>query len=389
MKKIAVITATRAEYGLLSPLIRQLMADSFFDCHLIVTGTHLSDEYGHTISNIEADGIPIHCTVPVLDPGHDPNRTIANCLTQFARIYEEERYDAVVLLGDRYELFGFAIPAVLQNIPIIHIHGGEKSEGAIDEKIRHSITKMAAIHFPSIKENADRIIQMGEAPDMVHAVGALGIDNALRLEPVPIDDLSGYLGLDLKKATAIVTYHPVTTDTVDEMRTQMHTVMSALADSGLQAVVTMPNSDQGGRELTEITREYVDRFSERMVFVRSLGQRRYLSCLRYAALVYGNSSSGIIETASFGVPTVNIGDRQKGRFAPANVIHCRCAADELREAIRQGLSGSFRKSLEGYVNPYGDGHTAERIRDILKRTDWDDERLVRKQFYDIPSAGGC
>ena len=389
MKKVAVVTATRAEYGLLSPLMRLLTEDDFFDCHVIVSGTHLVEAYGHTVDAIRKDGIPVAYEIPIMEEctTQDHAEVIARALKQFDRLYRSEKYDGIILLGDRYELYGFAIPALLRNIPVIHIHGGEKTEGAVDEKIRHSITKMASIHFPSIRENADRIIQMGENPRYVYPVGALGIDNAIAVEPIPCAELSSELGIDLQKPTAIVTYHPVTTDTVEEMVRQVHVVMQALSESGLQAVVTMPNSDVGGDRLLAVILDYLQQAKDRMVFFKNLGQRRYLSTLRYAEIVYGNSSSGIIEAASFHVPVIDIGDRQKGRYSPKNVIHCACRKEAIREAIALGRSDAFRQGLKNYVNPYGDGHAAERMVDTLKRIDWEDEALIRKAFFDISMEG--
>lgn len=382
--KVAVITATRAEYGLLLPLIKKLLKDSFFDCHVIVTGTHLLKKYGETVTFIERDGIPIRYRIDIMDEGHvNQNEVIAKGIIEFARLYEKEEYNAIIVLGDRYELFGFCIPALLKNIPIIHIHGGEKSEGAIDEKIRHSITKMSSVHFPSIKEYADRIIQMGENPDFVYSVGALGIDNALNMELFSKDNLSQELQVDFDKDVAIVTFHPATLSSELEMLQQTEILMSVLLETKLFSIITMPNSDFGGEKMWDIILKYSDMYPEKFKLVKSLGQKKYLSCLKYAKVVIGNSSSGIIETASFGIPTVDIGERQRGRFAPCNVLHCDCKKEEIFQCINHALDPKFRIKIQNYKNPYGDGKTAGRMVEILKRIDWKDSRLIQKVFFDV------
>lgn len=383
-KRIAIITATRAEYGLLKPLIEELLLDKIIDCKVVVTGTHLLKKYGNTVDYIRKDHIPIHHMVSIMEEGHNEQcAVIAKAMTAFSQLYQREKYDAIIVLGDRYELYGICIPAMLYRIPIIHIHGGEKTEGAVDEKIRHSITKMASIHFPSIEEYAKRIIQMGENPKFVHAVGALGIDNILKLPLMQKEVLEKDLGVNFSDNVAIVTFHPVTMDSLECAREQAREVLEALIYSPITSIITMPNSDTGGDEITEIIMEYVEQHPNKMKFVKSLGQLGYLSCLKYASLVIGNSSSGIIETASFKIPTINIGDRQKGRLAPENVIHCKCIRKEIEFAVQKGLGNSFKESIDNCKNPYGDGTAAVRIRNILNEMDWDDSSIVKKEFWDL------
>lgn len=383
-KKIAVITATRAEYGLLRPFIEEMIKENEFTCELLVTGTHLLERYGKTVQFIEEDGIPIRYKIPIMNEEENEQcDVIAKAMTSFSRVYEREKYDAIVVLGDRYELYGFCIPALLHRIPIIHIHGGEKTEGAVDEKIRHSITKMASLHFPSIEEYAKRIIQMGENPKYVYPVGALGIDNAMRLILIDKEQLEQEMEIDFSKKIAIVTFHPVTLDGLEEAKKQAQIVFQTLVMMDLFLIVTMPNSDMGGDIITKIILDYAKKYSDKIKFVKSLGQIRYLSCLKYASIVIGNSSSGIIETASFKIPTVDIGDRQRGRMAPKNVIHCDCEQKCIEEAVKRGLSESFREQLSDYVNPYGDGKAAIRMVSILKQLNWEDAGLVKKEFYDI------
>lgn len=383
-KKVAVITATRAEYGLLRPLIEEFINDQEIDCEVIATGTHLLTKYGNTIQFIEQDGIPIEYIVPIMEEERaEQCAVIAKAIIEFSKIYEKEKYDAIVVLGDRYELYGFCIPALLQRIPIIHIHGGEKTEGAVDEKIRHSITKMASIHFPSIEEYAKRIIQMGENPQFVFTVGALGIDNVLKLPLMGKQDLEHELNIDFSRDVAIVTFHPVTVDGVECAKEQTEIVFDTLLKLPLFLLVTMPNSDMGGDIITEMIIKYAKQYPTKMKFVKNLGQIRYLSCLKNASIVIGNSSSGIIETASFKIPTVDIGERQRGRLAPKNVIHCECERNEIESAVEKGLSEEFRIQIANCVNPYGDGKTASRIVSKLKQLNWDDPKLIKKEFYDI------
>lgn len=383
--KIAIITATRAEYGLLSPLISCMLEDSFFDCHVIVTGTHLLQKFGKTVSFIEQDGIPIKYKVPIMKEDYiEQSEVIASALVQFTKIYNDEKYDAIVVLGDRYELYGFCIPAVLKKIPIIHIHGGEKTEGALDEKIRHSITKIASVHFPSIKEYANRIIQMGENPAYVYPVGALGIDNIKRVPLLSVEELSAELNVDFaEKKVAIVTYHPVTVTNTQDSICQIKTVLEALRESNLYSIITMPNSDSDGDVIASIIEEYVDKYCEKFRYIKSLGQKRYLSCLKHAKIVIGNSSSGIIETASFKIPTINIGERQQGRIAPSNVIHCVCDKYSILQSIEEAFKCTFQEQLVTCINPYGEGDTAARIVEILKVIDWNDSKIISKKFYDI------
>ena len=383
--KIAIITSTRAEYGLLCPLIRQLIKDEYFNVHVLVTGTHLLYKYGRTIDYIKEDNIPINYEVSIMaEDSHSIGDIIAQAIIKFDEIFRLEKYDAVLVLGDRYELYGFCIPALLNNIPIIHLHGGEKSEGAIDERIRHSITKLASIHFPSIAENAKRIIQMGENPKYVFPVGALGIDNILSLDYMTQPELEQDLGVVLKgKHLAIVTFHPMTLADEDEISKQVVEVFDALLVSDLYCIVTMPNSDQGGQIVFEMIKTYARQYPHKFLFVKSLGQKRYLSLLNICDLVIGNSSSGIIEAPSFCIPTIDIGDRQKGRYAPKTVIHCNCIKEDILKSINKARSTEFKQFIKDYVNPYGDGHTAQKISDVLKKIDLRCDEIIQKRFIDM------
>ncbi|MEF9945174.1 MAG: UDP-N-acetylglucosamine 2-epimerase [Lachnospiraceae bacterium] len=382
--KVAVITSTRAEYGLFFPLIQELKKDSYFNVQIIVTGTHLLKEYGDTIQYIREDGIAIAHCIPIMKSGkQNVNTVISKAITAFDAVYTHESYDAIIVLGDRYELYGFCIPALMNQIPIIHIHGGEKTEGAIDESIRHSITKMAALHFPSIYEYAKRIIQMGENPKYVYPVGALGVDNIMHLKPIKQRELEQEFSVNFNTEIAVVTFHPVTLGTIDEVKAQAEEVFEALVESGMTCIVTMPNSDTGGDVANQVIQTYVEKYKPQFIYRKSLGQRRYLSVLRYAKMVIGNSSSGILEVPSFGIPTIDIGDRQQGRFAPRTVIHCECVKCDIQKAIKKGKSEEFLDEIKGYESPYGQGNTASTICKILKKVDFKNENIRKKKFCDI------
>lgn len=386
MIKLAVITSTRAEYGLLCPLIKRLMQEASIELQVLASGTHLLERFGKTIDYIRADGIPVADIMPIFEEDFISDEIhVAQAVAKAAQlggiIFDREKYDGIILLGDRYELLGFASAAVICRTPIIHIHGGEITEGAIDDKIRHAVTKLASIHFPSVQEYADRIIQMGENPDFVYPVGALGIDNIMHMQFTAKDDLLRELAIETDLPIAAVTYHPVTGADRECAVKEIRQVMDALLDAGVFSVITMPNSDVGGDDILKEVSRYVAKYKARMALKKSLGQLRYLSLLKHADVMVGNSSSGILESASFRLPTVNIGDRQKGRMSPDNVIHCICEKREIEKAIRHAMKKEFREALKTYVNPYGDGNAAERIAAILKKIDFSNEALIRKKFY--------
>jgi GDP/UDP-N,N'-diacetylbacillosamine 2-epimerase (hydrolysing) len=384
MTKIGIITATRAEYGLLKPLYIKLSEQSEFNTELIVTGTHLLEKYGHTADLIEEDNIDIAHRVPIMhEDKNEPSEVVARAISSFNNLYIQEKYDAIVILGDRYELFGFAIPALLNRIPIVHLHGGEVTAGALDESVRHAITKLSAVHFASVEQNAKRIIQMGENPDYVFTVGAIGLDNILSLDLLTASEIGNELEVDFSKPVALVTFQPVTTDSARENEKYARELFTALSESELFSVVTMPNADKGSDEIMDVIDEFVKLYPEKFKFFTNLGTRRYLSAVKNCTILVGNTSSGIIEAPSFGIPTVNIGDRQAGRFAPETVINCDYDKASVLNAIEKGMSEEFRNSIVDYVNPYGSGNTASRIVSIMKTIDWKDSRLIKKEFRDL------
>ncbi|MCX8130711.1 MAG: UDP-N-acetylglucosamine 2-epimerase [Clostridia bacterium] len=379
-----VVTVSRADYGLLYPLIVKLNEDTGFETIVTATGNHLSQLHGNTIQKLQDDGIVIGHMVEMPmtgDTGRDVCNSMAAGLSAFSDILAAEKPDLIIVLGDRYELWPVCMSAAIFRVPVAHIHGGEVTYGAVDEVIRHSVTKMSLIHFPSIDLYRQRIIQMGESPDRVFAVGALGIDNVRNIELMNKRELSLYTGADFENPTAIMTYHPVTLDDYDSASQQVKEVLEALLASPVFTIVTMPNSDVGGTSVYKTIYEYAEKYSDRFKIIKNLGQKAYLSTMEHARFMIGNSSSGIIESASFKLPVVNIGDRQQGRFKPNNVIDCICSRGEIINAIKKALSEDFIQSVSGMKNPYGDGKTAERIVDILKSFDFRDKNLLKKKFY--------
>ncbi len=387
---LMVVTTSRADYGLLSPLLKAMAEDSAFKVDLVACGSHLSPLHGYTVDRIKEDGFRVAYEIETFmeDDSEDAiSQSVANGLSRFSPVLRDNPPDALVLLGDRYELWSFAVAAVIHKIPIVHIHGGEATFGAFDDSVRHCISKMAAIHFPSIEPYGQRLIQMGEHPDRVFVVGALGIDNIRQIGLLDQDTLSRRLGVDFgKHPVAMMTFHPVTLDGYELAAEQVRVVLDALLEQSLQTVMTMPNADPGGVRIFEMIESYLERYPQQFRLMKNMGQQVYLSAMQHASVMVGNSSSGIIESASFRLPVVNIGDRQAGRFKPANVIDCANTREAITDALEKALSPAFRESVSTLENPYGKGDTAKQMLAILKRTDFSDkEPLLKKGFYDLPN----
>ncbi len=382
MRKIAVITGTRAEYGLLYWIIKAIHKDPGLELQLIVTGTHLSPEFGMTIKEIEKDGFPVAEKVEML-LSSDTEGAVAISMgigmIGFAKAYERLMPDMLLVLGDRFEVLSAVSAAVPFKIPVAHIHGGESTEGAMDEQFRHAITKMSHIHFPAAPVYADKIIQMGENPDSVFCFGAPGLDNIFKLRLLSKGQLSKELGLPNKRPWGIVTYHPPTLERIS-VKIQIKELLNAVEMfSDICWVFTMPNADTGSRAIINALKDYVQRHPDNARLFSSLGQKRYLSLLKYADIMLGNSSSGIIEAPSFRLPVVNIGDRQKGRLRAENIIDIpECKKDKIVNAIRRAVSKEFRDSLRGLKNQYGNGDASKRIVDVLKKVSL--EKILKKQF---------
>ena len=385
MKKICVITATRAEYGLLKPLVKQLMRTPGLETQLVATGAHLVESLGNTWQEIEKDNIGIYKKIPIQSQGDESYHatlTMANALVQFGKYFQEEKPDLLVVLGDRTELLAFCAAAVNEHIPIAHIHGGELTQGAVDDSIRHAVTKMSYLHFTSTEEYRKRVIQMGEEPGRVYHVGALGVENILNEELLSRELLEGAAGFPASQDYAVVTFHPVTLEP-DTAISQVKELFAAMqAKPELFYLITKANADAGGRAINEFM-ERMSANSPNMKLVASLGMKRYLSAVKYARFVLGNSSSGIIEAPSLGVPTVNIGDRQKGRIMAGSVLCCEPEKKQILAAMEQAMHMAGGR----WENPYGDGGTSRKIVSVLKG--WLEEGRIdlKKKFYDIPWNG--
>lgn len=387
MKKIAIVTTTRAEFGLLLPVINELRKyeNDDFKMEIIVSGTHLSDEYGHTVDEIIRSNVRIdhRIKIPVKSAfAEDISVNQAEALVQFTKLFVAQCYDAVVVLGDRYEMLAIAVAAGNTHTPIFHLCGGDTTEGAMDEWIRHSITKMSYLHFVTNQESRKRVIQLGESPDRVFKYGSTSIDNVLKCSNMPLKEALGSLGLEGVAQYAICTYHPVTMEG-ESVERQIADFLTAINEfPQIQFIVTKSNADQGGARINELLDKANEDMSNLHVFF-SLGVVRYLSLMRYAKFVLGNSSSGIVETPALGIPTVNIGDRQKGRLQAESIINCRDDAKSIIEAIHKVLNSEFCEKCRQVVSPYGDGHAAEKIAKKAVEVVLDGKINLKKKFFDI------
>ena len=386
MRKICVITGTRAEYGLLSRLMTLIKDSPLTHLQIIATNMHLSPKYGNTYQEIEKDGFAIDYKIPIIDENgsNDSYSTVmemSRALSGFADAYRELCPDMVVVLGDRYEILAAAEAAMIMRIPIAHIHGGEITEGAYDDAIRHSITKMSHLHFAATEVYRRRIIQLGEQPDRVFYTGALGVENIKHFQLMGKAEIEKEIGFEIDGNTILVTYHPVTLGnrTAKEDISDFLEALEVRKD--LRVVFTMPNSDTGGQFISDAINEFVAENNQRAKAFKSLGVVRYLSVMKQVAAVVGNSSSGLIEVPSFGIPTLNIGDRQKGRIAAESVYNC--ASD--KEAILKGLdivlSKDFRTFASFVKNPYEKENTAEEIFKVV--CNYSIDLLMQKEFYDM------
>ena len=383
MKKITLITGSRADYGLLRSVIEGIEKSNKLKLSLIVTGMHLSNEFGLTISEIEKDGFPINKKIEMLVGSDTPSaitKSIGLGMIGFADAFKEIETDLLLVLGDRYEILSAVTSALISRIPVAHLHGGELSEGSIDESIRHSITKMSHLHFVSNEIHRKRVIQLGEQPSSVFTVGALGIDNILQTKLYNKEEIETELNFKFKKQNLLITYHPVTLekDNSEYQINELIKVLSTFRDTGF--IFTMPNSDTNGRIITTKIKDFVKSNSNAVLFA-NLGQKKYLSCIKYVDAVIGNSSSGLIEVPSFHKPTVNIGDRQKGRIRAKTVIDCSDDCNSIKDALTKALSKKYFLSIQGASNPYGNGGSSQKIINIIKRFNL--ENLIKKDFYDL------
>lgn len=386
MRRIAVITSTRAEFGLLMPVVKELRKyeDEDLKIELVVSGTHLSDAYGHTIDEIEALNIRIDETVVIpvsSNSATDISTNQAEILVRFTELFAKKKYSVIVILGDRYEMLAIAIAAGNTHTPIFHLCGGDTTEGAVDEWIRHSITKMSYLHFPTNVESYNRVIQLGERPERVFNFGSTSIDNILNVADMDKVEALRSLGLDDCKY-AICTYHPVTMEDGGIEKDINDFLESIKCFPNIEFIVTKSNADQGGAKINQLLDDADKRIGNLHVF-SSLGVRRYLSLMKYSEFVLGNSSSGIIETPAFGVPTVNIGDRQRGRLQSESIINCEPDKDSIRKAVEKAMSSEFKDACRRVVSPYGDGHTAEQIAKKIVEVVRENKIDLKKKFFDI------
>ena len=386
-RKICVVTTSRADYGLLFYLLREIQADPDLQLQIIATGMHLSPEFGLTASDIERDGFRLDKKVEMLLSADSETAIIKSIglgMVGFADALGSLKPDILVLLGDRFELLAPATAALHLRIPIAHIHGGETSQGAVDESTRHAITKMACLHFPATELYRKRVVQMGEDPGRVYNFGAPGLDQLYREKLLSKRQLEQRLQIELTGTVAIVTYHPVTLETTSAL-SQIGNLLKAVDSSGIKAVFTKSNADAHGREINREIENFCKSNPACYRFFDNLGQKTYLSCLKHLDLMIGNSSSGLTEAPSFRLPVVNIGDRQKGRIKAANIIDTGYGAREILKDIRKACSSVFKKNLANLKNPYdpfGDGKTSFRIKETLKKTVINRD-FLQKKFFDM------
>lgn len=384
MKKICILTATRAEYGLLNPIIIRLNDVSEFDVRVVVTGAHLSPEFDLTYKEIENDGIIIDEKIEMLLSGDTPTaitKAMGLAMISFADYFKNLNPDLLLVLGDRYETLAVCLAAMNHRIPIAHLYGGETTEGAIDESIRHAITKLSYLHFTSTEEYRKRVIQLGEDPSRVFSVGAVGVENILNQNLMSKEDLESSIHFNLSQPFALVTYHPVTLEE-DNSSMHFHALLRAFEkypDLGL--IFTKANADANGRIINKKIDEYTESKENAIAFT-SLGLKRYLSAMKYADLVIGNSSSGLLEAPSFGIPTINIGDRQKGRLQADSVINCKPIQKDIEKALEFALTDEFKNKAKSTINPYGDGDTSEKVAVTIKDFLLNNRIELKKKFYD-------
>jgi GDP/UDP-N,N'-diacetylbacillosamine 2-epimerase (hydrolysing) len=382
-RRVAVVTGTRAEFGLLRNLLASMRDDPAISLDLIVTGSHLSDKFGLTVRDITQDGFDIASEVPILQDSDTPvsiAHSMSSALTGLTTTFQNLKPDLLLILGDRFEIFAAATAAHLCNIPIAHIHGGEITEGSLDEAFRHSITKMSQIHFVSTPKYRSRVIQLGEDPTSVYYVGSLGVENLKCAEMVNRRNLEEDLDLEFSERSVLVTYHPVTLNGTSDNQ-NFGELLEALAELDETTIIfTYPNADIGALSIIESIDEFITNYPRAYAF-QSLGQLKYISCMNCVDVVIGNSSSGIIEAPSMKKPSINIGERQSGRVRADSVIDCSPKKSEISEALKTAFSNSFQDRVMKTVNPYELEGTSLKILNTIKQTALDN--IIKKKFFDL------
>lgn len=383
-RKICVVTGTRAEFGLLRWLMQEIQHEPELELQVLATGMHLSPEFGLTYREIEQAGFVINAKVEMLlsaDTASAVTKSMGLGLISYADAFDRLAPDLIVVLGDRFEIFAATAAALIAGIPVAHLHGGETTEGAFDEAIRHSITKMSHLHFVAAEEYRRRVIQLGEQPERVFLVGGLGIDAIKRIKLLDRVALEESLGFKFGPRNLLITFHPVTLEGQISSGQQMDELLAALGElDDTHLLFTMPNADTGGRELAAMLNKFAATRQNVRVYA-SLGQLRYLSCMKYVDAVVGNSSSGLAEAPSMGIATINIGDRQKGRLSASSVINCEPTQQSISEALRTVFDPSFRSTLTSTKNPYGSGGASEKIANIIKNHEL--KNLLKKSFFNL------
>lgn len=383
-RKICIVTGARSEYGLLKPLIEELNSNRSIILNLVVTGMHLSPEFGMTVKEIEKDNIKIYDKVEILlssDTHIGISKSVGLAILSFAEVLDRMKPDILVGLGDRFELFAAVAAAFIARIPIAHISGGEITRGAIDDGFRHSITKMSHLHFTSTEIYRKRVIQLGEDPKSVFNVGSLSVDNIKKIKLLTKEELEKELQFKLNKDTVVVTFHPVTLSNNSSGK-QFKELLKALDYyKNFKIIFTKPNADDGGRMISSMINDYIEKNKEKSVAFASLGQLKYLSILDQVSMMIGNSSSGIVEMPYFDKPTINIGNRQQGRILGKSIIQCEPNKESIIRAIKTGMSPSFRNNIKKNNKPYGEGKAGKKICDILIKYNLDG--IIKKTFYDI------
>ncbi len=383
--KICAVTGARAEYGLLYNLIRQIDDDPDLELQLVATCMHLSPEFGLTYQEIEGDGFKIIRKVEMLLSSDSPvgvTKSMGLGLISFSEAFEQLKPDILLLLGDRFETITAAIAGILGRIPIAHLYGGELTAGVIDDAFRHAVTKMSHLHFTSTEEYRRRVIQLGESPDTVFNVGALGVENIKRLKLLSKYELERDIGFKIGERCILVTFHPVTLDNTPA-KEQFQNLLDTIDEfKGMRIIFTKANADPAGRTINMLIDEFVNNNSHKSISFTSMGQVRYLSAMKHVQAVVGNSSSGIIEAPSLGVTTVNIGDRQMGRVQSRSVINCRPVKSEITKAITKVLSNEFRQAIKDSPNPYEKEKTSSVIMKTIKMFNW--KNALMKRFHDLP-----
>jgi UDP-hydrolysing UDP-N-acetyl-D-glucosamine 2-epimerase len=381
-RKVCIFTGTRAEYGLLKPLMDEIKSDPDLELQIVASCMHLSPEFGLTYKEIEKDGFNIDEKVEMLLSSDTPSGIVKSMglgMIGYTDALNRLKPDITVVLGDRFEVLAFAIASFVNRIPIAHLYGGEITEGAIDDAFRHSITKLSYLHFTSTEEYRKRVIQLGEEPERVFNVGALGVDNIKKMKLLNKDEIESKLGIKFKSKNLLITYHPVTLKK-DESEKEFKALLNVLREmEDTLFIFTKPNADTEGRKIIKLIEEFVKENNHKAIVFTSLGQLNYLSIMQYVDAVVGNSSSGIIESPSLKVPTINIGDRQKGRIRAKSIIDCKGTEEDIKRALDIIYDKKFKETIKNISNPYGDGDSAKKIKNILKHS----EISIIKKFYEI------